>query len=53
MTVAEILQEIVKIGHRYQAKEVVLFGSGQGTAAEPSDIDIAISGCRDFDLVQG
>ena len=50
MTVAEILQEIVKIGHRYQAKEVVLFGSrAKGTAAERSDIDIAISGCRDFD----
>lgn len=50
MTVAEILQEIVKIGRRYQAREVVLFGSrAKGTAAERSDIDIAISGCRDFD----
>ena len=40
MTVAEILQEIVKIGRRYQAREVVLFGSrAKGTAA----------GCRDFD----
>lgn len=50
MTVAEILQEIVKIGRRYQAREVVLFGSrAKGTAAERSDIDIAVSGCKDFD----
>lgn len=39
MTVAEILQEIVKIGRRYQAREVVLFGSrAKGTAAERSEI---------------
>ena len=44
MTVAEILQEIVKIGRRYQVREVVLFGSrAKGTAAERSDIDR----CRD------
>lgn len=51
MTIAEIMKEIVNISRRYHAKEIILFGSrAKGTATERSDIDIALSGCENFEL---
>ena len=50
MKVEEIIQAIIKICNEFQAKEVVLYGSrAKGTARERSDIDIAVSGVKDFD----
>ena len=50
MQIQEILDQIQKIGRRYQAREVILFGSrAKGTERERSDIDIAVSGAEDFD----
>lgn len=50
MTHEEILEEIVKIGKRYGAKQVILFGSyAKGTATRYSDIDIAVSGVKCLD----
>ena len=38
--------------NEFQAKEVILYGSrAKGTARERSDIDIAVSGVNDFDLL--
>ena len=52
MKVEEIIQTIIKICNEFQAKEVVLYGSrAKGTARERSDIDIAVSGVNDFDLL--
>ena len=52
MKVEEIIQAIIKICNEFQAKEVVLYGSrAKGTARERSDIDIAVSGVNDFDLL--
>lgn len=53
MKVEEIIQAIIKICNEFQAKEVVLYGSrAKGTARERSDIDIAVSGVNDFDLLE-
>ena len=50
MQIQEILDQIQKIGRRYQAREVILLGSrAKGTERERSDIDIAVSGAEDFD----
>ena len=52
MKVEEVMQEIVRLCEKYQAKEVILFGSSaKGTARERSDIDIAVSGVKEFDLL--
>lgn len=52
MKVEEIIQAVIKICNEFQAKEVVLYGSrAKGTARERSDIDIAVSGVNDFDLL--
>ena len=52
MKVEEVMQEIVRLCEKYQAKEVILFGSrAKGTARERSDIDIAVSGVENFDLL--
>ena len=52
LKVEEIIQAIIKICNEFQAKEVVLYGSrAKGTARERSDIDIAVSGVNDFDLL--
>ena len=53
MKVEEIIQTIIKMCNEFQAKEVILYGSrAKGTARERSDIDIAVSGVNDFDLVE-
>ena len=52
LKVEEIIQTIIKICNEFQAKEVILYGSrAKGTAIERSDIDIAVSGVNDFDLL--
>ena len=51
MKVEEVMQEIVRLCEKYQAKEVILFGSrarGDNTERSDIDIDIAVYG-GDFD----
>ena len=53
MTLAKVLEEVKKLCVKYQAQEVVLFGSrAKGTALERSDIDIAVSGVKAFDALE-
>ncbi|MDC7286789.1 nucleotidyltransferase domain-containing protein [Blautia schinkii] len=50
MTIAEILEEIKTICRKYKVKRVILFGSrAKETATERSDIDLAITGCSQFE----
>ncbi len=50
MTVETVLEKVVELCRKYHAKEVFLFGSrAKGTAAERSDIDIAVTGVENFD----
>ena len=52
MQIQKILEEVEKIGRQYQAREVILFGSRAKETAHPrSDIDLAVSGVQDFDLL--
>ena len=52
MKVDEVIRETAKICRSFHAKEVILYGSGaKGTARERSDIDIAVSGVENFDLL--
>ncbi|MCD8198042.1 MAG: nucleotidyltransferase domain-containing protein [Lachnospiraceae bacterium] len=49
MTVEQILKQAVALCQRYEASEVILFGSrAKGTARERSDIDLAVRGAHDF-----
>lgn len=53
MTLAKVLEKVKNLCVKYQAKEIVLFGSrAKGTALERSDIDIAVSGVNDFDALE-
>lgn len=53
MQIEQILDEIKRLGEAYGAKEILLFGShAKGTAAERSDIDIAVSGTECFDELE-
>ena len=53
MTLAKVLEKVKDLCVKYQAKEIVLFGSrAKGTALERSDIDIAVSGVNDFDALE-
>ena len=53
MTLAKVLEQVKNLCVKYQAKEIVLFGSrAKGTALERSDIDIAVSGVNDFDALE-
>lgn len=48
MQVEEILQEAVRIGKKFGAQSIYLFGSrAKGTATQRSDIDLAVSGVAD------
>lgn len=48
----EIVQEVAKLCRSFRANEVILYGSrAKGTARERSDIDIAVTGVEDFDLL--
>lgn len=52
MKAKEVMQEISKLCRSFHAKEVILYRSRvRGTARERSDINIAITGVSDFDLL--
>ena len=47
--IEEVMKEIVKLCEKHDVEQVILFGSrAKGTALERSDIDIAVSGVKDF-----
>ena len=52
MKVEEVISRVAELCRQYDAKKVILYGSrAKGTALERSDIDIAVSGVNDFDLL--
>ena len=52
MKVEEIIETVADLCRQFNAKEVVLYGSrAKGTARERSDIDIAVAGAENFDLL--
>lgn len=52
MSVEEVIHAAAGLCRKHSAKEIILFGSrAKGTARERSDIDIAVSGVKDFDLL--
>ena len=53
MTLAKVLEKVKNLCVKYQAEEVILFGSrAKGTALERSDIDIAVSGVKEFGALE-
>jgi predicted nucleotidyltransferase len=53
MQIHEILNEVLEISRKYHAQKVILFGSrAKGTQTERSDIDLAFSGCSDFESLK-
>ena len=52
MKVEDVIEAAAKLCREFGAKKVILFGSrAKGTALERSDIDIAVSGVKEFDLL--
>ena len=52
MRVEDVIEAAVKLCREFNAKEVILFGSrAKDTAIERSDIDIAVSGVENIDLL--
>ena len=52
MRVEDVIEAAVKLCREFGAKKVILFGSrAKGTALERSDIDIAVSGVENIDLL--
>ena len=52
MKADEVICEVSKLCRDFHADEVILYGSrAKGTARERSDIDIAVSGVKDFDTL--
>ena len=52
MTAEEVIQEVAKLCRDFHAKEVILYGSrARETARERSDIDIAVTGAENFELL--
>ena len=48
----EVIQAVAELCRHFSAVEVILFGSrAKGTARERSDIDVAVSGVKDFDAL--
>ena len=53
MKVEEVISEVAKLCRNFHAKEVILYGSrAHGTARERSDIDIAVTGVKNFDILE-
>ena len=53
MKVEEGISEVAKLCRNFHAKEVILYGSrAKGTARERSDIDIAVTGVKNFDILE-
>ena len=53
MKVEEVISEVAKLCRNFHAKEVILYGSrAKGTAWERSDIDIAVTGVKNFDILE-
>lgn len=52
MRADEVISQVAELCREYKAKEVILYGSrAKGTARERSDIDIAVSGVENFDIL--
>lgn len=52
MKVEEVISRVAELCRRYDAQKVILYGSrAKGTAVERSDIDVAVSGVKDFDAL--
>lgn len=52
MKVEEVISRVAELCRRYDAKKVILYGSrAKGIALERSDIDVAVSGVKDFDAL--
>ncbi|EET61505.1 nucleotidyltransferase domain protein [Marvinbryantia formatexigens DSM 14469] len=50
MSAEEVIKQVAEICRKYNAREVILFGSrAKGTARDRSDIDIAVSGVTYFE----
>ena len=48
----EVIEEVADLCRQFQAKKVILYGSrAKGTARERSDIDMAVSGVDNFELL--
>ena len=53
MKVEEVISEVAKLCRNFHAKEVILYGSrAKGTARERSDIDITVTGVKNFDILE-
>ncbi len=53
MTVETVLEKVKELCENYGASEIVLYGSrAKGTALERSDIDVAVSGVKDFSSLE-
>ena len=53
MKIEEILAQVVGICKKNKVEEVILFGSwAKGTASRRSDIDIAVRGIKDIELLR-
>lgn len=47
------MEEVVRLCRNHDAGQVILFGSrAKGTALEHSDIDIAVSGAKNFSVLR-
>lgn len=52
MRADEVISQVAELCRKHNAKKVILYGSrARGTARERSDIDIAISGAENFDIL--
>ena len=52
MRAEEVIEEVADLCRQFQAKKAILYGSrAKGTARERSDIDIAVSGVDNFELL--
>lgn len=52
MKADEVINQVAELCRKYKAKEVILYGSRAKEAArERSDIDIAVSGAENFDIL--